>query len=443
VRAVSTSRHPVSANRRRTRVLAGALATCAALLLAAGCGGDDGEDSAATGGGSADDGTTITMWTRAATQAQSERLVEAYNASHKNQVELTVIPTDNYQPRIAAAAGGRNLPDVFASDVIYAPNYTSQGLYLDVTDRIEALPFKDSLAPSHMRLGTYEDRMYTVPHTLDLSVLFWNKDLYRKAGLDPEQPPTTLAEFAEHARTIREKIGGNTYGTHWGGNCPGCYVFTFWPWVWASGEEIMNEDGTESTIDTPAMAETFSTYNELFRDGVPNPPTKGEQGPTWTGFFGKGNIGVMPMPSTTLGLMPKKLDIGVAPIPGLEGGGSSFVGGDVLGVSATTENADAAWDFVSWTVSDEAQVEVLAKNKDVVARTDLADNEYSSQDPRVQTINELVEKGETPYSLNFGEVYNDPNGPWLKVARDATFGDDVEGALAEGKEALTAGLSAQ
>jgi multiple sugar transport system substrate-binding protein len=383
------------------------------------------------------------MWTRAATQAQSERLVEAYNASHKNQVELTVIPTDNYQPRIAAAAGGRNLPDVFASDVIYAPNYTSQGLYLDITDRIDALPFADSLAPSHMKLGTYEDSKYTVPHTLDLSVLFWNKDLYRKAGLDPEQPPTTLAEFADHARTIREKIGGNTYGTHWGGNCPGCYVFTFWPWVWASGEEIMNEDGTESTIDTPAMAETFSTYNELARDDVPNPPTKGEQGPTWTGFFGKGNIGVMPMPSTTLGLMPKKLDIGVAPIPGLDGGESTFVGGDVLGISATTDNADAAWDFVSWTVGDEAQVEVLAKNKDVVGRTDLADNEYSSQDPRVQTINELVGKGETPYSLNFGEVYNDPNGPWLKVARDATFGDDVEGALSQGKEALTEGLSAQ
>jgi multiple sugar transport system substrate-binding protein len=189
------------------------------------------------------------------------------------------------------------------------------------------------------------------------------------------------------------------------------------------------------------MAETFSIYNELFRDGVPNPPTEGEQGPTWAGFFPKGNIGVMPMPSTTLGLMPKKLDIGVAPIPGPDGGESTFVGGDVIGISATTDKADAAWDFVSWTVSEEAQVGVLAKNKDVVARTDLAENEYSSQDPRVQTINELVEKGETPYSLNFGEVYNDPNGPWLQVARDAVLGDDVEGALATGKEELTAALS--
>ncbi len=66
------------------------------------------------------------MWTRAATEAQSKLLVEAYNASHKNQVELTVIPTDNYAQKIATAAGGKALPDLFAADVVFAPNYTSQ-----------------------------------------------------------------------------------------------------------------------------------------------------------------------------------------------------------------------------------------------------------------------------------------------------------------------------
>jgi multiple sugar transport system substrate-binding protein len=426
----------------RTSHLAGVLAAAAVLALA-GCGGDDEPSNGAAKDGGADTGETITMWTRAATQTQSERLVKAYNASHKNQVKLTVIPTDNYQARVAAAAGGKNLPDVFASDVIYAPNYTSQGLYLDITDKIDALPFADKLAPAHMRLGTFEDRKYTVPHTLDLSVLFWNKDLYKKAGLDPEKGPTTLKEMAEQARTIREKIGGKTYGTFFGGNCPGCFVFTFWPSVWAAGGDIMNEDGTESTIDDPNMAETFKIYGDLVRDDVVEPSAKTEAGPTWTGLFPKGNIGVMPMPSTTLGLMPKDMDIGVTPIPGPDGGESTFVGGDVVGIASTTDNEDAAWDFVAWTLSEEAQVEILAKNKDVVGRTDLANNEYSAADPRVVTINELVAKGETPYSLNFGATYNDPAGPWLKVARDAVFGSDPAAALADGKQSLTDSLGQQ
>ncbi|WP_250563755.1 ABC transporter substrate-binding protein [Sphaerisporangium fuscum] len=388
------------------------------MLAACGGGGQEAAKSSA-------EGVTITMWTRAATQAQSERLVAAYNKSHKNQVKLTVVPTDNYQPRIAAAAGAKQLPDVFAADVIFVPNYTSQGLFLDLTDRINALPYKDKLAPSHMKLGTLDGRMYTLPHTLDLSVWFWNKDLYAKAGLDPEKGPTSLKEFAEQATAVQQKLGkdGKVHGTFFGGNCGGCYVFTFWPAVWAAGGDVMNAEGTTSLNDQPAMTSVFKIYHDLYADGVAGPSSKEEQGPTWTGFFPKGEIGVMPMPSTTLGLMPKDMKIGVTPIAGPDGGESTFVGGDSIGISATTKNADAAWDFLSWTVSDEAQVEVMAKNKDVLARTDLASNKYSSEDPRVVLINSLVAKGRTPYALRFGQTFNDPQGPFLRLAREAVFGD--------------------
>ncbi|MEV0614561.1 sugar ABC transporter substrate-binding protein [Nonomuraea sp. NPDC050404] len=403
------------------RRLAGISLIGVLALTAAACGSGGG------GGGTqpADGPVTITMWTRAATQTQSERLVAAYNKSHKNQVKLTVIPTDNYQPRIAAAAGAKQLPDVFAADVIFVPNYTSQGLFLDVTDRIAALPYKDKLAPSHMKLGTLENRQYTLPHTLDLSVWFWNKDLYEKAGLDPEKGPKTLKEFAEQATTVQEKLGkdGKVHGTFFGGNCGGCYVFTFWPSVWASGAQVMDPEGTSSLNDQQAMTDVFNIWRGLYEKKVTGPTAKEEQGPTWTGFFPKGEIGVMPMPSTTLGLMPADMKIGVTPIAGPDGGESTFVGGDSVGISSTTKNADAAWEFLSWTVSDEAQVEVMAKNKDVLARTDLASNKYSSEDPRVVLINSLVAKGQTPYALRFGQTYNDPQGPWLRLAREAVFGD--------------------
>jgi multiple sugar transport system substrate-binding protein len=403
------------------RRLAGISLLGVLALTAAACGGGGG----AGGATPADGPVTITMWTRAATQTQTERLVQAYNSSHKNQVKLTVIPTDNYQPRIAAAAGAKQLPDVFAADVIFVPNYTSQGLFMDVTDRIAALPYKDKLAPSHMKLGTLDGKQYTLPHTLDLSVWFWNKDLYEKAGLDPEQGPKTLKEFARHATTIHDKLGkdGKVHGTFFGGNCGGCYVFTFWPSVWAAGAQVMNDDGTASLNDQPVMTEVFRIWRELYEKKATGPTAKEEQGPTWTGFFPKGEIGVMPMPSTTLGLMPKEMKIGVTPIAGPDGGESTFVGGDSVGVSATSEHADAAWEFLSWTVSDDAQIEVMAKNKDVLARTDLADNKYSAEDPRVVLINSLVAKGQTPYALRFGQTYNDPQGPWLRLAREAVFGD--------------------
>jgi multiple sugar transport system substrate-binding protein len=439
----------VGAARRPGRRVRAAAVFAVAGLLAAGCGGDDDDsDDASTDTPAAendgDTGVDLTMWTRSATQEQSQQLVDAYNESHENQVELTVVPNDNYNQQVASAAGAGELPDVFAADVVFVPNFVQQGLYLDITDRIDALPYVDDLAPSHIETGTQDGVKYVVPHTLDLSVLFYNKDLYEQAGLDPETPPTTLAELAEHARAIRE-LGDDVYGTFWGGDCGGCYVFTYWPSIWAADGEVMNEDGTESTIDSPEAVEVFETYRSLWEDDVVEPTAVNETGDQWTGFFPSGKIGVMPMPSTTLGSTLEALGddiVGVAPIPGPDGGESTFVGGDSVGISSTSDEADAAWNFIEWTLSEDAQVEVVAKNADIVARTDLADNQYSAEDDRVVLINELVGVGRTPLALNFNQTYNDPAGPWLEVTRAALFGDgSVQDALSEGQETLTASLA--
>lgn len=391
--------------------------------------------------GNPDDGTTITMWTRAATEAQSKLLVDAYNASHKNKVELTVVPTDNYAQKIATAAGGKALPDLFAADVIFAPNYTSKHLFLDITARIDALPFKDALAPAHIKLGTYQGKKYAIPHTIDLSVIFWNKDLYSKAGLDPEKGPTTLKELAEHARKI-QALGGDINGTTLGGNCGGCGVFTIWPSIWAAGGDVMNADGTAATLDTKPVKDVLGIWRQLYADGIAQPGSKDEQGPTWVGRFQSGKVGVGPMPSTTLAMMDGAgLKVGVIPISGPDGGQSTFVGGDVLGISATSTKVDAAWDFMAWSLSDAAQVEVLAKNKDLIARTDLAENKYSAADPRVVTTLKVIAQGRTPFALNFNQTFNDPQGPWLATMRGALFGPDLDQALTEGNAKVTASLA--
>ncbi|MFJ4647241.1 ABC transporter substrate-binding protein [Streptomyces bobili] len=413
--------------RRVRRLVTGAVALLAAASLVTACGSGDGGSGGGGGGGAADadgvdDGATLTMWTRAATRPQSEALVKAYNAGHKNKIELTVVPTDDYQAKVGAAAGSKDLPDLFASDVVFVPNYTSNGLFADLTDRVDALPFAEKLAQSHIKAGTYEDKKYVVPHTLDLSVLFYNKDLYRKAKLDPDKPPTSLSEWDRQARAV-DALGGDVNGTFFGGNCGGCGVFTWWPSIWAAGDDVLNKEGTEAELSSDTARKVYDTYRGWVKDDIVAPGAREETGTTWTGVFPEGKVGVMPMPSTSLGLMPHNLDLGVAPIPGPDGGRSTFVGGDAIGISATSRSADQAWNFLAWSLGDEAQVEVVAAHKDVVARTDLASNKYSKADPRLVTINELVADGRTPYALKFGQTFNDPNGPWLKLMRDAVFGD--------------------
>jgi multiple sugar transport system substrate-binding protein len=189
------------------------------------------------------------------------------------------------------------------------------------------------------------------------------------------------------------------------------------------------------------MADVFALYRKLYEEGVAAPAAKDEAGPTWLGALQSGKIGIAPGPAVWLGLIESKANfkLGVAPISGINGGESTFVGGDSLGIGATTTHADQAWDFLSWTLSDEAQVEVVAKNKGVPVRTDLAANKYSSADPRIVKINNLMAKGRTPYAKNFNATYNDPQSPWIATFRGAYFGD-AQKALNDGAAALTASL---
>jgi multiple sugar transport system substrate-binding protein len=429
-----------SRHRGISRVVVAAAVTCLAL---AGCGSSSNSTAGSTTNPSAgplgsDDGATLTMWTRAATQDESQLLVNAYNSTHKNQVKLTVVPTDSYQQKVGSAAGSGQLPDLFASDVVFSPNFAAKNLWLDISSRLKALPYGANLAQAAIKAGTVDGKQYVVPHTIDTSVLFYNKALYQKAGLDPNKPPTTLQELADQANAIT-KLGNGTYGTYFGGDCPGCLGFTWWPSMWADGAQLISDDGKSANFTDPKAAAVFALYRKMYTDGDSAPGTKAENGATWVAAFAKGNIGIMPMPSSTLGTMPAGMQIGVAPIPGVNGGASTFVGGDVLGISSNSKHADEAWNFIAWSLGDSAQVDILAKNHYQLARTDLSSNSYTSGDPRLVTINSVLAKGQTPVALNFGQTFNDPNGPWLTLLQDVVFGD--AGKLDADNKAISASLA--
>ena len=411
-----------------TRLAAGVV-TAGLLVGLAAC--TSAKDDTSTGGSTADvtagtdgtdDGTKLTLWTRAPLEKQAKLLVAAYNDSHKNQVELTVVPNDDYVAKVGAAAGSGGLPDLFAADIVYVPNWVKQGLFQDITAQIDALPYKDAINKGHLTAGTQDGKEHVLPFVLDLSMLFWNKDLYKEAGLDPETPPANMTEYVANAKAIQALNKPDTYGTATGLNCGGCLVFTWFPSVWADGEQVMNEDGTESLLNSDTAKEIYSDWKDMWDSGAVLPSSKDEAGPTWTAGFTEGKVGQMLYPATLLS-STTGFDVGVAGIPGPKGGGSTFVGGDGIGVSKDSKNAAQAWNFLSWMMSEDAQVGVLAKDNDVVSRSDLADNQYSSQDPRLITINEVAGKGDTPVALNFQQAFNAPNSPWLTLVRNAVLGD--------------------
>ena len=408
--------------------------------------------SAAAAWAGTDDGTKITMWTRAATQARAEPLVKAYNASHKNQVSLTVVPTDDYNTKVSTAAAASGLPDLLSGDVVFMPNWTSAGLFQDLTAKINAIPFKDKIAQGAIQASTWQGKEYGLPFVMDLSVWMYNKKLFTQAGLDPNKPPTTLAEFAADARAVA-KLGGKIHGTFFGGDCGGCGVFTWWPILWADGQQVMSPDGKSSLLNSDDAKAVYKAFATMVSDGTAlMPDSKTETGPTWTGYFPKGNIGIMPMPASLAGVANAALadsDIGVAPIAGVNGGQATFVGGDAIAITKDSKVTDQAWNFITWLEGDDAQVNVIAKPAAqgglgaVVSRTDLASNQYTSSDPRLVTFNSIAAHGVTPFAVNFNAAFNDPQSPWIKLYRDAIFNGADSATIDADNQAITAALAGQ
>ncbi|OUE09120.1 putative ABC transporter substrate-binding protein YesO [Clavibacter michiganensis] len=177
-------------HRTRARGLAGIAGLALGAVVLSGC-----QAAAGGGGGDAapvtatDDGTTITMWTRSSTSDFTTALVDAYNASHENQVDLTVIPFDAYQQKVGSAAGSGQLPDVVSSDVVFTPNYIQQGIFRDITTEVDALPFKDDLAPGHMSVGEQDGKNYAVPTTSTSPRCSTTRSCSRRRASTPRRLP--------------------------------------------------------------------------------------------------------------------------------------------------------------------------------------------------------------------------------------------------------------
>ena len=376
-------------------------------------------------------------------------MVEAYNKSHKNQVKLEIIPNDDMEGKVGGASQTDSLPDILAGNVVRIPYWASEGIFTDITKQIDGLDNKADLQQGHIEAGTVDGAEYTLPFITDVSVMVWNKNLYKEAGLDPEQGPKSIDQFVEQAKKVAALNKDGVAGSYLAGQSGGALVFDLFPSVWADGESVMNKDGSEATLDNDSMKGVLDAYKELANttNGL-GAGSKEETGATWTAPFANGKIGVMPYPNTsTTALFDAEKDggfeVGVAPIPGTkEGKTSTFLGGDAMGISKDSKHVAQAWNFLYWLMQSDAQKEVFADQGDTASNIQTLKTAYKDADPRIQTINSVIidGNGQTPKSPAFNEAFNAAGSPWQLLVQNAVWGS---GDLKADNKAVTDVLSAQ
>lgn len=386
-------------------------------------------------------GKTVTFWSRDGFQQIVNPVIEAWNKAHKDQIKPTFIPGDQFVQKFSTALAGGDVPDLVAVDLIYVPAYSAAGQMTDITDLAKSLPFFDKLSPSHVRLGSYDGKVYALPFNAEGSVLIYNKNLFKKAGLDPEKPPTTWDEMYQAAKKVTA-LGDGNYGFYFSGACAGCNAFTFLPYIWASGGDVISEDGKSATVaSSKPVKDALEFYKKMWDEKLIPESAKADNGSDFFNTFTSGKIGMVGTGAFGIAAMKKDhpdIEFGISPLPGKDGKSSSFAGGDCIGIPKGSKNVKEAFEFLTFFLNEDVQVENLAKAGGLPLRLDLVDNKYSKADPRYITVaNAMFKEGRTPYLLPYNQIFNDGNGPWLAMIQKAVFDGKVDEAIADGQEAFT------
>jgi multiple sugar transport system substrate-binding protein len=384
---------------------------------------------------------SLAMWVRASGANAAQRLTDLWNTGHADKIALTVIPDNQMVSKLATGVKAGDVPDLISFDLIYMPDFMRAGFLTDITDAMKGDPNFGKVAKAFTDLATYKGRVYGTGFTPDVSIIIYNKDLFRKAGLDPEKPPKSLAQIHEYAKKIRA-LGPDVYGFYFSGSCPGCNIFTTSPLMVASGAKILPASASDEPLAGPGIKEVLQLFRDMWTEGLIPKSAQADNGSNFVANFKTGKIGIQGAGGFLIADLKKEapnMDFGVAFLPGIkEGQASAFVGGDVVAVPKGSKHAAIALQFIRWELSDEAQLEGLAKNNILPSRTDLADNKYFQSEPRVVTTAKAIGIGYVPWVFHFNDMVNSDASPWIQMIQTAVFEGKVDEAIAKAKAKMKA-----
>jgi len=418
----------------------------ALALLAAACsnGSSDSSPSSKTFGVNATG--TVHFWARQATDGPAKALVAAFNASHKNlKVVLHLTPPNDDTSQLATAIRAGSVPDVVGLNDIDVPTFSHEHALMNITKYVNALPYKASLSPGHLKLATINGQYYGLPYLADLSVLWYNKKLFKEAGLDPNAPPANYAEIVADSAKI-SALGHGIYGFSFAGNCQGCLGFTMLPSLWAVGTHMINGPlGTQTANvanDTP-LKTMLAAYRTMWAQHETPVADQTQNGLTWGKDFEAGKVGILPGDygfAAAFTTPAQHAEFADAPLPGVTGNSySTFDGGDDFVIPAGAPNASGAWEFIKWALEPQQQVKYPSEGMTPI-RTDVLTPSFSATNPYDAVALKALAKGSVEYTLAYDAVYNEPGSPWFKMFEAAVYNGNLPAGIQEGQSGIQSTL---
>lgn len=418
--------------------------TFAAVLGSlAGCGKAEDKQSSSTTEGKKGEKVVIEFWHYwdGNNGKAAEELVQKFNSENKDiEVKPIFIPGSELMTKFQAAISSSTTPAVAAADISGMAKLKATGKLLELDNLLKDNNVNvDNFYPSLLEYGKLDGKLYSLPVSTNNLALFYNKEIFTQAGLDPNAPPKTWEELESFSDTITKKIPG-TYGfefyTQVGDSGEGL-TWQMQPYLWQAGADFI-KDGKAAFNN----AEGEKALN--FLTGLIN--KKLAPVGSWDDFA-KGKCAMVVDGSWMVGIWKDsvKFDFGTAmiPVPEIGKNATNMGGEQIFAFSKKEEENKASAKFISYMVDAKTQVEWDKKTTFMpICNAVAEDKDYldwvKNTEPRLQPF---VEQQQFAHARPSLEAYPAASLAFAKEIEKAYYGKfSVKEALANAEKAVNAEL---
>jgi fructooligosaccharide transport system substrate-binding protein len=311
-----------------------------------------------------------------------EEMVSAFESTHPNiKINMQSMHWGSeYELRLRTELAAGNHPDIMAIDSPNLALYANSGSLLSIDSYMKEEGNIEDIPESVLKGLTYKDEIYLAPIVESSIALFYNMNIFRKAGIpfpsgNPNKP-LTWEEVLEIAIKVNNPAKGVIgIDPAQGFNVGEGPAYFKMPILWQFGADVISPDGStaQGYLNSPEALEALQFYQDLYRKhgvaAVEMPPAPFETDKLGMTILGSWAISELQQtPGFVLGE-----DFGVAPLPK---GKNQVVpnGGWALGISSKTKHPEEAWEFVKFATGYEGSKLFVEISGDLPARYSVAKN---------------------------------------------------------------------
>jgi ABC-type glycerol-3-phosphate transport system substrate-binding protein len=396
------------------------------------------------------DGITITFWHSfiSSTIPALNALIEKFeNENPGIRINAQYIPSgDALIQKLITAVRSKTAPDIswlhsdFLEDLVAADAIYKMEDFINGENGIPKEDM-DDIYPSLIQFSSWRGTLYSMPMEATNLALLYNKDMFRKAGLDPEKPPKDWDELYRFSKALTVDHDGDGRIDQTGMFIPiypaagplGAWMVWQWePFIWQAGGDIIDDAQTRVLYNSREGVQALELWQKIFRELNLRSFTS-----DFDVAFASERLAMtmdgpwnLPRYETLL----KNIDWAFAPLPAGPSRQATVVGGEYLAIFKQTKNPDAAWTFLKWLIQPEVQAFWAMQSGYLPIRHAVLDvpefQEYLKENPNFAVFVHQMDVGYVQKPIDYGGLEITRN--IAEAIEKATIGNtDAKKALDE------------